>query len=120
MKMHGRKFIHSSGLSLFGFALWAGLSGNAIGAPSVWTGPLMTFSESTTDASNPVNQDRITANVWITRAQVAGLFNAKTEGGFTHFVSPADTEWANGLLSNYTNLSYTDWNDWAKGVNSTP
>src|SRR5882762_2442190 len=66
------------------------------------------------------NQDRLTANVWITRGSSQGLFNANTESHFTHFLSPAGTEWANGSLENYATLSYTDWNHWARGVNPNP
>jgi glucose/arabinose dehydrogenase len=37
------------------------------------------------------------------------MFNAVTETFFTHNVSPADTEWAAGDLTNYANLTYTSW-----------
>ena len=90
-------------------------------AATVWDGPTISFSKA--NYANPLlaeNQDRLTANVWITRNSAQGLFNAHTEGGFTHFVSPAGTEWANGSLENYATLSYTDWNHWAKGVNPNP
>jgi hypothetical protein len=96
-----------------------------VGAPqarsaTVWTGPVMTFAETTTDPTQPINQDRMTPNVWITRGPTQGIFNAKTESGFTHFFSPADTRWANGTIANYASLSYTDWNSWAQGVNPSP
>src|SRR6185503_19185592 len=90
-------------------------------AATVWNGPTISFTKS--NYANPLlaeNQDRLTANVWITRGTSQGLFNAKTESGFTHFVSPAGTEWANGSLENYATLSYTDWNHWARGVNPSP
>jgi hypothetical protein len=87
---------------------------------TIWDGPMITFSESTTDPTLAINQDRITANVWITRGPIQGIFNAKTETSFTHFSSPADTRWANGNLTNYALLTYTDWNTWAKGVNPGP
>jgi hypothetical protein len=51
---------------------------------------------------------------------IQGLYNAKTESGFAHYFSPADTLWANGTTANYATLSYTDWNSWAKGVNPSP
>src|SRR5207247_4200408 len=86
---------------------------------TVWDGPVITFSEATTDPILASNQDRMTANVWITRAQLQGIFNAKAEFSFTHSFSPADTEWANGTLANYASLSYTDWNTWAKDRKST-
>src|SRR6266498_256542 len=90
-------------------------------AATVWDGPTISFTKS--NYANPLlaeNQDRLTANVWITRGSSQGLFNANTESQFTHFLSPAGTEWANGSLENYATLSYTDWNHWAKGVNPNP
>jgi len=90
-------------------------------AATVWDGPTISFTKS--NYANPLlaeNQDRLTANVWITRGSSQGLFNAKTESSFTHYLSPAGTEWANGSLENYATLSYTDWNHWAKGVNPNP
>ena len=73
-----------------------------------------------TDPTQAANQDRLTSNVWITRAGSQGLYNAKTESAFTHFFSPADTAWANGTTANYSTLSYTDWNTWSNGVNPGP
>jgi len=90
-------------------------------AATVWNGPTISFTKS--NYANPLlaqNQDRLTANVWITRGSSQGLFNAKTESSFTHYLSPAGTEWANGSLENYATLSYTNWNYWAKGVNPNP
>src|SRR5437773_3123995 len=90
-------------------------------AATVWNGPTIRFTKS--NYANPLlaqNQDRLTANVWITRGSSRGLFNAKTASSFTHYLSPAGTEWANGSLENYATLSYTDWNHWAKGVNPNP
>ena len=90
-------------------------------AATVWDGPTISFTKA--NYANPLlaeNQDRLTANVWITRGSAQGLFNANTESGFTHFVSPAGTEWANGSLENYATLSYTNWNHWATGVNPNP
>ena len=90
-------------------------------AATVWDGPTISFSKASyADPFLAANQDRLTANVWITRGSSQGLFNANTEGRFTHFVSPAGTEWANGSLENYATLSYTDWNHWARGVNPNP
>src|SRR5882672_2739310 len=90
-------------------------------AATVWDGPTIRFTKS--NYANPLlaeNQDRLTANVWITRGSSQGLFNANTESSFTHYLSPAGTEWANGSLENYATLSYTNWNRWAAGVNPNP
>ena len=89
-------------------------------AATVWTGPVITYSQPGTDSTQPANQDRLTPNVWLTRGTNQGLFNAKTETVFTHFVSPADTEWANGTTANYASLTYTNWNSWAKIINGGP
>ncbi|HWW00590.1 MAG TPA: hypothetical protein VNZ64_12905 [Candidatus Acidoferrum sp.] len=82
-------------------------------AAQVWTGPLTTFTlASGADPTQAVNQDRITANVWITRDTYQGIYNAKTETLYTAYFSPADTEWAYGTLANYASLTYTNWQGW--------
>lgn len=76
----------------------------------VWNGPLITFTNlAGSDWTQTANQDHLTDNVWLTRATSSGIFNAASEGFFTHNVSPADTEWAPGLLANYATLTYTSW-----------
>jgi glucose/arabinose dehydrogenase len=90
-------------------------------AATVWTGPTINFTN--LDGSDPTqaaNQDRLTANVWITRGSEQGIYNAFSETSFTHFFSPADTEWADGTTANYSSLSYTDWNTWAKNDHGSP
>jgi hypothetical protein len=89
--------------------------------PIVWNGPLTSFTKF--DFANPAlaaNQDRLTSDIWLTRSSTLGLYNASSEAGFSHFFSPAGTQWANGSLANYATLAYTDWNTWAKGVNPGP
>ena len=100
-------------------ALWLVATAPAQSA-TVWDGPIVTFFETSTDWTDPTSQDRMTPKVWITRGAIQGIFNAFSETNFTHFSSPADTRWANGFLTNYATLSYTDWNTWAKGVNPNP
>ncbi len=83
-------------------------------AATIWTGSPMTFTKDDgTDPTQPANQDRITTNVWITRGDCQGIYNAKTETLYTHFSSPADTEWATGTTANYSTLTYTNWEAWA-------
>jgi len=87
----------------------------------IWNGPLISFSKANgANPSLPANQDRLTSLTWVTRGSAQGLYNASTEGGFTHFLSPANTMWADGTLANYNSLVYNDWNTWAKGVHSGP
>jgi glucose/arabinose dehydrogenase len=104
------------------FICLAALSGPLSGrAATVWTGPTTDFTDAAgSDPTQAVNQDRLTPNVWITRGTQNGIYNAKTETGFAHFFSPADTEWANGTTATYASLSYTDWNTWAKDINGGP
>jgi len=99
---------------LMGLCL-AALSGPLSGrAGTIWTGPATTFTNAAgSDPAQAVNQDRLTPNIWITRGGTQGIFNAKTEPLFSHFLSPADTEWADGTTAN-TNLLYTDWDTWVK------
>jgi len=96
------------------------LFSNATRAATIWNGPTITFSETTFDPTLAMNQDRMTDNVWITRGAFQGIFNAKSESFFTHNLSPLGTEWADGALTNYASLTYTDWNTWAKVVHAGP
>ena len=96
-------------------AITTGVTG--AGASQIWNGPALSFAEpSGADWTDPTNQDRITAAVWITRATFSGLFNAASESFFTHHLSPADTEWAYGQLADYASLTYADWEDWFGGA----
>ncbi|MCX6930923.1 MAG: Ig-like domain-containing protein, partial [Verrucomicrobia bacterium] len=93
----------------------------AAGAATVWTGPMIPFINAAgSDATQAVNQDRLTPNVWITRGGLQGIYNAKTETAFTHFLSPADTAWADGTTASYSSLSYTNWDAWAKIIHVGP
>lgn len=78
----------------------------------VWDGPPITFTNlAGTDPTQPTNQDRLTADVWLTRGNSQGLFNAALESSFIAFFSPSKTEWSYGALSNHASLTYTDWED---------
>jgi hypothetical protein len=86
------------------------LTPSALSAATIWNGPTMTFTKAASaDPTLEANQDRMTTNVWITRGNVFGLYNAKTETGYTHNLSPADTEWAYGELTNHATLTYQSW-----------
>jgi hypothetical protein len=91
------------------------------GAATVWDGPPITFGKAPlTDWTLPQNQDRITPDVWLTRADTQGLFNIKTESFYTHLLSPAGTEWAFGTTANFASLTYTNWEAWTGGSPSGP
>ena len=83
----------------------------AISSPTIWNGPPITFTQTTpfTDPPTPGDRDQLTANVSLTRTATAGMFNGVTESGYTHDLSPSDTEWAVGSLANYASLSYSSW-----------
>ncbi|MBV6653031.1 MAG: T9SS type A sorting domain-containing protein [Mameliella sp.] len=82
-------------------------------AQTLWTGPMVLFSKSDyTDWTLPENQDSITANISLTRANQQGIFNIKQEPEFDRDtrISPADTEWANGAIADgVENLEFTTW-----------
>lgn len=89
--------------------LTAGLPGWSQSAV-VWDGPDLTFNHPA-DVGTGV-RDELTPDVWLTRDVSQGLFNVATEGGYTHNLSPQDTEWAYGLLVDYASLSYATWESW--------
>ena len=87
-------------------------------AAEVWTGPKITFSKTAfADTALPANQDRITDNVWLTRASSLGLFNVKTETSYAFNSSPADTEWSFGATADIGSLTFLDWKN---AVGSNP
>jgi hypothetical protein len=77
-------------------------------AATIWNGALITYSQPAPDPTQVSNQDRITPDVWLTRAASKGLFNAFYETNATA-LSPTNTEWAFGVLTNYASLHYTNW-----------
>jgi hypothetical protein len=86
-------------------------------AETVWSGYDFSFVRaSDVDGSLPENQDRITGNVWITRGNSQGIFNAREEP-FYGSASPDDTEWATDInnpgaaiaSTNWTSLSFDPW-----------
>lgn len=103
--------------SRFLYCLWvalgcAGLLPTAHGT-EVWGGPMTSFTlASGSDPTLAINQDRLTANVWITRGAIQGIYNAAVETNFTRFLSPTNTEWSYGDLAYYKFLTYTNWEAW--------
>ena len=85
---------------------------NELNAQTTWTGATTTFIKANyADWTLATNQDRITDNVWITRANNQGIFNIVTESSYTDFSSPADTEWAIGTTANIGSLTFQNWKD---------
>lgn len=90
-------------------------------AAQVWSGRTFAFSKApNADPTRAVNQDRITASVWITRAVAAGIYNAASEAFYTHLISPSGTEWATGDAANHASLTFTDWETWALAAGGPP
>ena len=101
----------SRGCALFPALLFGALlkALSATHAATIWNGPLIAYTQPAPDPTQTTNQDRLTSRVCLTRAAAAGMFNAVTETSYTHNLSPADTEWALGWLTNYASLSYASW-----------
>ncbi|MBC8436092.1 MAG: right-handed parallel beta-helix repeat-containing protein, partial [Bacteroidetes bacterium] len=64
------------------------------------------------DWTLPENQDRITENVWITRQNTQGLFNAAVHSSW-NCCTPYGTEWAWGSTEGNSN-PYVPWRDVAR------
>lgn len=89
------------------FTLLVGLSASA---QTIWTGPTMTFDKAdAADWTLDANQDQLTDNVHITRADNQGLFNIASEATYTDFASPMDTEWAFGTTADIETLTFDTW-----------
>lgn len=94
----------------------------AANAATVGTGPMVEFSKAPfANFTLAESQDRITNAVWLTRANIKGMFNIAQEASHEQFgdISPVDTEWAfqaiNGnpvsgiSAADYESLNFTDW-----------
>ncbi len=97
----------------------ANTGGNGINpGATIYNGPLLTFTKAAdADFNLAENQDRITDNVWITRASSQGIYNIRVENGYNTNGSPADTEWAQGTLDQLESLTFISWEGAAGGQN---
>ncbi len=99
-----------------------GCFASGVSASIVWSGLTYTFVNTAgSDPTLPANQDRITDNVWITRATNQGIYNIAQEafyqGARRTGPSPMGTEWAFGTTANYSTLTYRSW---ALAANGAP
>lgn len=79
-------------------------------AQTVWSGYDFSFTKpSFADWTDPANQDRITSSVWLTRANVQGLFNIHDEDFYMRDISPSGTEWSFGVASDWESLDFHPW-----------
>lgn len=118
-------FRHAAFLaSLLSLPVALNLARDGHAAPTVWSGPTMTFVKSgadTADTTDPLNQDRMTDSVWLTRGAVEGMFNIAPghEDNYVRHTSPDDTLWATSVIpanvgktiaaSNWQQLLFTNW-----------
>src|SRR5690349_14268935 len=101
---------HAVTAIFFALGLW--ILNLAADAATIWTGPQITFSKAGgADPSQPANQDRIMPDVWITRRDTMGIYNAAAEAGYSNG-SPAGTEWAYGTTADVANLRFSSWVEW--------
>ena len=103
------------GSLLFAWLMALAMSPGVACATQVWSGRTRAFSKAPqSDPTDPLNQDRITPPVWITRGASQGIYNIRLEPGFTRATSPAETEWADGDAVDHASLSFQPWVDWAQ------
>jgi hypothetical protein len=104
--------------TIFSLVLISAVNTTLISAQEIWDGPTILFSKAAfANWTEPENQDRITENVWITRADSRGIFNFFLEESYINDLSPQDTEWAFGTTQEIEKLSFTDWET---AVNENP
>tara|TARA_R110002124_G_scaffold240363_1_gene405557 strand:- start:52 stop:9615 length:9564 start_codon:yes stop_codon:yes gene_type:complete len=104
--------------STAGTATWNGITSFSQFA-AVDTGNVgVTFTKTNyADGSLEANQDRIAYDVWITRGDDQGIYNASTETSFSRNTSPDGTFWAFGTTEDVGSLSFDNWKD---AINSNP
>ena len=78
---------------------------------TIWTGSNKIFSKADgADHTQASNQDRLTSNVSITRANDGGqIFNIVKESSANKNSSPAGTSWSIGSIDNINSLSFTNF-----------
>ena len=91
--------------------------------PVLWTGPMVSFLKNDNDDFNSAEfQDKILAEVILTRGNNQGLFNVALEANYdrSYHKSPSGTLWAVGKISDgIENLDFTSWRDAVRSVGST-
>ena len=78
---------------------------------TIWKGSNITFSKADgADHTQANNQDKLTSNVSITRANDGGqIFNIIKESAANKNSSPAGTTWSIGSINNINSLSFTNF-----------
>lgn len=88
---------------------------------TVWDGETITFSKANNaDFTLEEHQDRITADVWLTRSNNGGaLINYNQESSYSKGTSPLGTLWAVGSSSD-SNLQFNNFRDFDGDTNNSP
>ena len=87
---------------------------------TVWDGETITFSKANNaDFTQEQHQDRITADVWLTRGDGGGLFNFKNESFYNDGMSPSLTLWALGDTSD-NDLVFDNFKDFYGSSGNRP
>jgi hypothetical protein len=91
-----------------------GAETTAVHVYTIWSkdSSTVTFTKADyADQTQVANQDRLTDNVWLTRASSEGIFNIESESSYdrSSYTSPAGTEWAVGTTADISSLSFGTW-----------
>ena len=88
---------------------------------TVWDGEMITFSKANNaDFTQEQHQDRITADVWLTRSNSGrALINYNQESSYSKGASPLGTLWAIGSSSD-SNLEFNNFRDFDGDTSNSP
>ena len=88
---------------------------------TVWDGETITFSKANNaDFTQEQHQDRITADVWLTRSNSGGaLINYNQESSYSRGASPLGTLWAIGSSLD-SNLEFNNFRDFDGDTSNNP
>jgi hypothetical protein len=95
-------------------ALFGLLQTRSSSGATIWTGPNTNFTQTGT-----VRSDFLTSHAIITRASSGPIYNSVYETFGNKSISPTNTEWATGALSNYNALTYKTFINWANSPGDT-
>ena len=84
---------------------------NDVSSATTWNGEKVTFTKiDGADPTDEANQDRINAEVWITRGNNGGqIYNAKSETDSSKYSSPSGTEWSVGTTDDISSLVFNNF-----------
>ncbi len=93
-------------------------------APTIWSkndSTLVFTKADNADWTLAANQDRITDNLWLTRANSNFVFNILEEFEVDQSVSPSGTQWAVGITDTLSSLTFSTFGDiWSGEAENIP